>query len=666
MANCELWRKRNIPKGFLADVFDGKVWKDFMYIEGKPFLAEPRNYALMLNVDWFQPFKHSIYSVGALYMVFMNLPRELRFKTENVILVGIIPGPHEPKLNINSYLKPLVEELNTLWQGVQLKVESNDTFRAALLCVGCDIPAARKVCGFTGHSSCHGCSKCKKVFTGNVSERMDFSGFEPCSPRTNFEHRQQAEDILKQTSQSDRNTKEQQYGTRYTELMMLPYFDCVRFHIIDPMHNLFTGTAKHVMRNIWLESSSPIIEKKDLENIQKKIDKIDVPSSVGRLPKKIVNSYGGFTADQWKVWTIIYSIFSLWDILPNQDLEVWRSFVLACSFLCTPIITETKARLGHYHLMKFCQDFEKHYGPDKVTPNMHLHMHILECIMDFGPVYSFWLFSFERLNGILGEFSTNQRSVEIQIMRKFLSEQYVKALSPPTAFDEYFGPILKKMTSSSSGTLRVTTSNSSSCQVIKQSMLSIGPVRKGNFWAFSVQESFINLLNPIYKYSISSNSLPDLKDSYQAFLDNVDTTTVTIHCELVSAVNIAGEIFGSFNSRHKRSSYVLAAWCGFNGRVDTSGANVRPGVVQQFIRQNVMVDGHHSTYILAEVKWYQQHPKRHKLGVPIEVWCRDFDCEGPANFIPLQRLYGKFVPAYQVIDHETVLVVCPMTKHLQC
>lgn len=48
-------------------------------------------------------------------MVLMNLPREIRFKAENVMLVGIIPGPHEPKLTIYTYLRPLVAELNVLW-----------------------------------------------------------------------------------------------------------------------------------------------------------------------------------------------------------------------------------------------------------------------------------------------------------------------------------------------------------------------------------------------------------------------------------------------------------------------------------------------------------------------------------------------------------------------
>ena len=61
-------------------------------------------------------------------------------------------------------------------------------------------------------------------------------------------------------------------------------------HIIDPMHNLFTGTSKNVMKNIWLDESKPIIDKKTLTKIQKKIDDVIVPSSVGRLPKKISNT----------------------------------------------------------------------------------------------------------------------------------------------------------------------------------------------------------------------------------------------------------------------------------------------------------------------------------------------------------------------------------------
>ncbi|CAH3161327.1 unnamed protein product [Pocillopora meandrina] len=173
-------------------------------------------------------------------------------------------------------------------------------------------------------------------------------------------HRQEeAQEILNQTSAGDRASLEQQFGTRFSELMSLPHFDCVRFHIIDPMHNLFTGTAKHVMKNIWLDGENPLIKKNDLINIQEKLDKIKAPSDVGKIPRKILNSYRGFTADQWKTFTTLFSIYALSDILPKPHLELWRQFVLACSFICSPVISETRALLTHSYLLNFCKGFEQ-------------------------------------------------------------------------------------------------------------------------------------------------------------------------------------------------------------------------------------------------------------------------------------------------------------------
>ena len=135
--------------------YDGKIWQDFQNYEGKPFLSQPfcYQYGLMLNIDWFRPCKHTEYSIGAIYLTVMNLPRFVRFKQENVLLIGIIPGPKEPKHDINCYLAPLVEELKLLWSGTDMRIHPKTTtvhVQCALLCVACDIPAARKVCGFWG------------------------------------------------------------------------------------------------------------------------------------------------------------------------------------------------------------------------------------------------------------------------------------------------------------------------------------------------------------------------------------------------------------------------------------------------------------------------------------------------------------------------------------
>ena len=88
--------------GIFRDVYDGNVWKDFQGCDDKPFLSEEGNFALMMNTDFFQPYKHIQYSMGAIYVTILNLPRGVRSKQENTVLVGLIPGPHEPRHDLGS------------------------------------------------------------------------------------------------------------------------------------------------------------------------------------------------------------------------------------------------------------------------------------------------------------------------------------------------------------------------------------------------------------------------------------------------------------------------------------------------------------------------------------------------------------------------------------
>lgn len=47
----------------------------------------------MMNIDWFQPFKNrNDYSLGVIYFAILNLPRHIRYRSENIIIAGLIPS----------------------------------------------------------------------------------------------------------------------------------------------------------------------------------------------------------------------------------------------------------------------------------------------------------------------------------------------------------------------------------------------------------------------------------------------------------------------------------------------------------------------------------------------------------------------------------------------
>ena len=93
----------------------------------------------------------------------LYLSRHFRCKDGNVIIVGVIPGPKEPRHDVNSYLGPLVRELPEMHHGVWFNTPCGQQFlRGVLLCFSSDVPATRKAAGFVGHNSIKGCSRCLK------------------------------------------------------------------------------------------------------------------------------------------------------------------------------------------------------------------------------------------------------------------------------------------------------------------------------------------------------------------------------------------------------------------------------------------------------------------------------------------------------------------------
>jgi hypothetical protein len=115
------------------------------------------------------------------------------------------------------------------------------------------------------------------------------------------------------------------------------------------MHNLFLGTSKYMMKNVWLGGHSPLLDRKYFSALQERVGKCIVPTSMGRIPHKIASSFTSFTADQWK--TNVFSLYALHQIIGDDHLECWHTFTQACHILTAPMISLDAAEKGHSLLL---------------------------------------------------------------------------------------------------------------------------------------------------------------------------------------------------------------------------------------------------------------------------------------------------------------------------
>lgn len=645
---CELWRNRSKSPDMYTDIYDGLVWENFQVINNRPFLKVPNNLGLILNMDWFNPFKHIEYSVGVIYLVIANIPRSERYKLENVIIVGTIPGPREPKKHVNFYLKPLVEELLELWNGTLLKTSSLFGIvpvRCALICVSCDLPAIRKVCGFTSYSSIQGCSKCMKRFPcESFGTKLDYSGYDrdTWTIRTHALHKEQVKEFKEATTASQHHELERKYGLRYSELLRLPYFDIVEYHVIDPMHNLLLGTGKHLM-TLWKESE--ILTKTEFEDIQEQVDKIKVPANVGRIPHKINSNFSGFTADQWKNWICVYSILCLKETLPSNHYECWSLFVDACFLLIQPSLSHQDLLKADEKLIEFCGVYERLYGKEKCTPNMHMHLHLYKSVLNFGPVHAFWCFPFERYNGVLGSFQKNWVSPELQMTRKFLAYQNLLLIDVSTSLPEDLREFFVYQ-ARMCGEISVGEGSLEQSHIDSLDLLEYKKNCTCDLSIIDASESIMHTYSHRHEAIFNHTEVEYLISVYGKLYPGVIINHVPMIHERFHNFQVFNQRYLSDKTRGSHSSAVCAYWAGINGGILATCEHLRVGVIQYFVRHTISIPTSLTQFkkvvhVFACVHWYQTHLRESWYHHRVLVVSPDMDSCGPATFLPVSRIFSS-------------------------
>jgi len=127
------------------------------------YFSDHRDIALGFATNGFAPFKKRKQTMWILLVFNYNLPPDQHFQQDNILCVGIIPGPKKP-WDADLFIYPLVQELLKLAVSVSAYdalSHSIFTLHTYLITAFGDIPAVSMLMNMKGHNGASPCQICK-------------------------------------------------------------------------------------------------------------------------------------------------------------------------------------------------------------------------------------------------------------------------------------------------------------------------------------------------------------------------------------------------------------------------------------------------------------------------------------------------------------------------
>jgi hypothetical protein len=349
------------------------------------------------------------------------------------------------------------------------------------------------------------------------------------------------------------------------------------------------------------------------------------------------------------------------DYLSAAELAMLRTFVEACRMIDVFSITEQQASDAHGLFGKFVRQFSRIYGQDKVTPNMHYHSHLLESILDHGPLPSIWGFVWEQLTGRLVSTSTNGRQVNIQFCKSWEQQERVFNI------DAYFA-CAKEMSADERRLLAELGGS-------RQSKLAPLPLGfdLGVSLSLPLTKNTVTGSEPLLVRLISEKTVeiaeldrrglvaalarlyPKLCDASGKFRPAVGAE---MKCSDLADIN--GERFGSVGSRRERCSFVAAL---FDGEKLGVGRVLRFAQFQIGLPTDEKADSkaRQVTHNFVQVRWFRFHGARYDKLAP-EFKVADPYTDVKYQWIPMHRIACRVAPRFITRGSTRTFIACLLTR----
>jgi hypothetical protein len=144
------------------------------------------------------------------------------------------------------------------------------------------------------------------------------------------------------------------------------------------------------------------------------------PKEVTRAPIEI-EKYSNWKANQFRALLLYYGYGVFKKFLPTIYFSNFLLLSKAAYILLEENITEESFEDAQTKLQNFVTSFRSLYGDKHMNYNIHLALHIPNCVLNCGPLFSYSLFYFESKNSQISKFFKGKRRPLQEGSNKYIS-----------------------------------------------------------------------------------------------------------------------------------------------------------------------------------------------------------------------------------------------------
>ena len=305
----------------------------------------------------------------------MNLPLRARSSYFNIINFMFWGGYIVNFNNLFQYFEPHLDEFfNQL-----ILINSHLTVRVHLLGVIGDGLGRAKALNISQHNGYCSCFKCLQPGEREIGSNSTKFKYDPAAEiRTHQMYNAQVE-VAVRTKKPYKGIKDFTFFSKYVELPM--------GEIVDPLHLIYEGTFKSML-NDWFDSRNHMStfylgSVRSHAKINSILRFVKFPSDYPRAQRE-VQHFSYCTANEHKHFMLNVSIYVLEELLPSNYFEHLCTYIAFVRLLTKPSISIQDITSASELINEFVKAFSILYGSDKMTHNLHLHLHLPLQVFHFG------------------------------------------------------------------------------------------------------------------------------------------------------------------------------------------------------------------------------------------------------------------------------------------